>query len=120
MDENGERLSPGGAFLAGMFTTLMVLTLAGAFVGHRVGFPRLASRIRDTVLTATGPKTARVLDLPGDVREELTRLRGVISNAGNPTESGARDHDTILVRSEPRLGWMLRPGVEISASLLRA
>ncbi len=107
------------AFVAGAITVIVIALLAGSFLLVRVGLPRMALRVRDTVLLATGPKVARVLDLPGDVRAELTELGAVISNAGNPTENGARDHDTFLTRPDPRMGWVLRPGVEVEANVLR-
>ena len=118
MDKGGIHYHWG--LLVGFVLAVVVLLLLSVAVGVRVGFPRLASRIRDTVLITTGPKTARVLDLPGDVRAELTRLGAVISNAGDPTSGGVREHDTILVRPDARFGWVLRPGAEIEATVLRA
>ena len=73
--------SATGAFAGGVVSTVAVLLLFGAFLGLRLGTPRLLSRIRDTVLAATGPKAQRVLDLPADVRDELIRIGAVIDNA---------------------------------------
>lgn len=121
VSENPAGSSHRAAFLAGVLTTLNVMLLVGAFLGLRVGYERLLSRIRDTVLIATGPKMARLLDLPDDVRSELTRVGAVVENAGQPTRRpGAAPHDTVLVEPDAGLGWVLRPGVEIEASVLRA
>ena len=119
-----ERVEPSarGAFAAGILTALAVLLLFGAFLALRVGTPRLASRIRDTVLAATGPKVQRVLDLPDDVREELVRAGAVIDNAGRGLVSSSLvgAHDTVLVHGHPDLGWLPRPGVELEGFVLKA
>jgi lysophospholipase L1-like esterase len=121
MPEKRASSSQRASFLAGIATALAVILLFGAFLGLRVGRERILSRIRDTLLLATGPKTARLIDLPGDVRAELTSMGAVIENAGHPTRApGADSHDTILVEPDLRFGWVLRPDVEIEASVLRA
>jgi len=113
--------SPRAAFLVGVVTTLGVLGLFGGFLALRVGPERLLSRVRDTLLAATGPKTARLLDLPGDVRSELARVGATIENAGHPTRPVDGDaHETVLVEPETRFGWILRPSVEIEAIVLQA
>jgi hypothetical protein len=120
----GERVEPSarGAFAAGILTVLFVLLLFGAFLALRVGTPRLVSRIRDTVMAATGPKHQRVLDLPGDVHEELVRAGAVIDNAGRGlvASSLVSGHDTVLVHGHPDFGWLLRPGVELEGFVLKA
>jgi lysophospholipase L1-like esterase len=121
MGESRGEISQRGAFLAGALTALAVSLLLGFFVGLRVGAERMLSRIRDTVLIATGPKTARLLDLPGGVRSELARQGAVIENAGHPTRPrDGNPHDTILVEPDAAFGWVLRPDVEIEASVLHA
>ncbi len=113
--------SPCAGFLVGVATTLALILLFGLFLTLRVGSERILSRIRDTLLAATGPKTARLLDLPSDVRSELARVGAVIENAGHPTRPPGGDaHDTILVEPDARLGWALRPSVDVEATVLRA
>jgi lysophospholipase L1-like esterase len=114
--------SATGAFAGGVVSTVAVLLLFGAFLGLRVGYPRLLSRIRDTVLAATGPKAQRVLDLPAAVRTELAQAGAVVDNAGEELAAGllSIDHDTVVVRRDPRFGWVQRPGVEFEGIVLRA
>jgi hypothetical protein len=95
-------------FLAGAFTASVVCLAALVALVLAVG-PRIVS---DRVL-GQAP-----VELPGNVLEELVAVGAVVENAGNPT--GAREHDTLLVRPHPELGYELRPGARIDAYMLAA
>ncbi len=121
MTENRAASSDRASFLVGVLTTLTVILLVGVFLGLRVGPERTLSRLWDMLLIATGPKTARLLDLPSDIRSELARVGAVIENAGHPTRPpGGNPHDTMLVEPDARFGWVLRPSVDVEATVLRA
>jgi hypothetical protein len=70
-----------------------------------------------TLFPKGGPESD-VLLLPDDVLEEMKALQAAIGNAGNPT--GAKPHDTILVRPDEEMTYVLRPGVKIYGSMLKS
>jgi len=108
--EGGSRLA-AIAFLGGALTAAAVALAFFVFLGIRIGF--------DTIWEKTGVAlTGMVLDMPGELVDELAAMDAVIENAGNPT--GAREHDTIIVRPDPELGYALRPDVSVDAYQIRA
>jgi hypothetical protein len=108
--EGGSRLV-GIAFAAGAFTAGILALAFFVFLGIRIGF--------ETIWEKTGvPLTSLVLDMPGELVDELEAMDAVIDNAGNPT--GAKEHDTTIVRPDDDIGWLLRPGVSVDAYQIRA
>jgi hypothetical protein len=106
----GSRLV-GIAFIGGVFTAGVIALAFFVFLIIRIGFA--------TIWERTGaPLTGMVLDMPSELIEELAALDAVVENAGNPT--GAREHDTIIVRRDEELGWVLQPGVSVDAYQIRA
>jgi len=99
------------AFLGGLFTAGFIAFAFLLFLGFRLGFSELWE---EAGLIFTGT----VLDMPSSLVEELTALDAVIDNAGNPT--GAREHDTMLVRTDAELGYVLRPGISVDAYQVRS
>jgi hypothetical protein len=108
--EDGDRRA-AIAFAGGVMTAAVIAILILVFVGLRVGFSTLWDG-------ATSVVSGGVLELPPELVEELTSLDAVVGNAGNPT--GAREHDTMLVRPDPELGYVLRPGVSVDAYQVRS
>ena len=110
--------SPGGgdrtaalAFVGGLLTAGSIAIAIFVFLGIRLGFSAIWE---EAGLILTGS----VLDMPSPLIEELAAMEAVIENAGNPT--GAREHDTMLVRTDAELGWVLRPGVSVDAYQVRS
>ncbi|MBW2316769.1 MAG: hypothetical protein JRH10_21615, partial [Deltaproteobacteria bacterium] len=58
------------------------------------------------------------IELSAAFIDELTRVGALVANADNPT--GAREHDTLLVQPDSRLGYTLRPGARIDAYMMPA
>jgi len=104
--ESGGDRTTAVAFLAGLLTAGSIALAFFAFLGMRLGF---ASIWQEAGVMLSG----RVLDMPASLIDELSALDAVIGNAGNPT--GAREHDTMLVRPDSELGYVLRPGVSVDA-----
>jgi len=108
--ESGGRVA-AIAFLGGLLTAAAMAFAFFLFLGFRIGFA--------TIWEKTGVAlTGMVLDMPPELIEELTAMDAVIGNAGNPT--GVREHDTMLVRPDEELGYVLRPGVSVDAYQVRA
>jgi hypothetical protein len=99
------------AFVVGLLTAGSIATLIFVFIGIRLGFSALWEEA-GVVLTGT------VLDMPAPLIEELTAMGSVIANAGNPT--GARPHDTMMVRTDAELDYVLRPGTSVDAYQMRS
>ena len=104
----GKRDYALGAFTAGLLALMLFL-----FLGYLVGFPEVRDRIRER-FSPGGEES--VVDLPEDVLRELVDLNAVVSNAGNPTNRP--EHDTVLVRPDEAMGYVLRPGAAITGHLL--
>jgi len=114
---SGEARSEGGgrmtaiAFLGGALTVAAIGLAFFLFLGIRIGF--------STIWEKTGVAlTGMVLDMPSDLIAELTAMDAVVGNAGNPTD--AREHDTIMVKPDEELGYVLRPGVSVDAYQVRS
>jgi len=106
----GSRVA-AAAYLGGFLTATLIATAVIVFLGYRVGFA--------TIWERTGfALTDMVLRMPEELIDELVAMDAVIDNAGNPT--GAKEHDTIIVRPDAEHGWVLRPGVSVDAYQLRA
>jgi hypothetical protein len=101
----------GVAFLGGLLTAGSIAIAFFLFLGFRIGF----STIWEKTGVALG---GMVLDMPSDLIAELAAMDAVIGNAGNPT--GAREHDTLLVKPDDELGYVLRPGVSVDGYQVRA
>jgi lysophospholipase L1-like esterase len=92
------------AFLAGALTVAVIATAFVLFLVYRIGF--------ETIWERTGVAFGgMVIDMPRELIDEIAALNGAIGNAGNPTN--ATEHDTILVRPDDALGWVLRPNVAV-------
>jgi hypothetical protein len=101
----------GISFAAGVLTAGAISALILLFVGYRIGYT--------TIWENTGFAFSwMALDIPAELLDELAAKNGVIDNAGNPT--GAVEHDTIIVRPDETLGYVLRRGVSVDAYQLRA
>jgi len=101
------------AYLLGLGTALGVCLMLLLFVGYRAGYGNLYKKARGLL-----PGQQTRLYMPPAILEELTAVDAVVGNAGNPTK---RDfHDTILVRPDEELGFVLRPNRTIYASTLRS
>jgi hypothetical protein len=99
------------AFLAGVLTSSAIAVVFVAFLVITVG--------PTTVLQKIGiSTTGMVLDITDDLIEDMKQIGAVVGNANNPT--GARKHDTILVRPDDELGYVLRPNTSVSVHLLKA
>jgi hypothetical protein len=111
----GSELSGGRgiaiAFVGGLVTAGLMAAAVMLFVGYRIGFATIWEK---TGLAFGG----MVIDIPGELIDELSAMDAVIGNAGNPT--GAREHDTIIVRPDETFGYVLRPGVSVDAYQVRA
>jgi hypothetical protein len=106
----GSRLV-GIAFVGGILTAGAIALAFFVFLGIRIGFATIWER---TGVSLTG----MVLDMPSELVDELAAMDAVIENAGNPT--GAREHDTILVRTDDELGYVLQPNASVDAYQIRA
>jgi hypothetical protein len=108
--EGGSR-PVGIAFVGGALTAGVIALAFFVFLGIRVGFT--------TIWEKTGVSlTDMVLDMPSELVDELAAMGAVIENAGNPT--GAREHDTIMVRPDDELGYALQPNASVDAYQIRA
>jgi len=116
MEERDARVN-SLSFLTGAITVLVVLFLCVTAVSWRIGLDGFAARARTFVFTAFAPERTAIR-LPPEILEELTALRSVVGNAGNPTH--AAPHDTILVEPDDRFGWVLRPNTRIHGYTMRA
>jgi hypothetical protein len=110
--------APGGgerttaiAFVGGLLTAGSIALALFVFLGIRLGFSTIWQEV-GVALSGTE------LDMPSALIDELSALEGVIGNAGNPT--GASEHDTMLVRPDAELAYVLRPGVSVDAYQVRA
>lgn len=108
------------AFVLGLATggvsALLIAALAATLGVRRLGlksWSREAGRFAG--LTLWG-REGEALDMPKDVLADLTAMRAVIENAGNPTRQPA--HDTILVCPDEALRYVLRPNAKIEAHVL--
>jgi hypothetical protein len=107
----GDSTSNAIAFAGGIITASIIALACFIFIGVRIGFMTIWERTGFAV-------TNMVLDMPGELVDELAAMGAVIGNAGNPTN--ASEHDTIIVRPDDELGWVLRPGVSVDAYQIRA
>lgn len=111
------------SFAAGAIASTIILTIISLllifFLATRVGFGNLYLKIKHAVLPHTEYEmlAKKKLDLPEDILEELVRLHAVIDNANNPTHS--KRHDTILVRPDNKLGYVLNKNADIDAYVLK-
>lgn len=95
-------------FLAGVFTTVIVGVVLVVILILEIS-PRI---VKGRLFK--GPD----IEISAEFIEELARLDALVANADNPTR--AREHDTILVRPDPDLGYTLRPGARIDAYMMPA
>jgi lysophospholipase L1-like esterase len=100
------------SYLTGLLTATLIFSLIFLFIGYKIGFSDLYTQLKNEIIP---PK---VLRLPKDILEELTQLKAAIGNANNPTK--LPEHDTFLVRPDKELGFVLRPDVRISVSMLQS
>lgn len=99
------------SYLSGLITAILILFL---FAAYKIGFSDLIHKLRRVLV----PSSQRTLSLPQDILEELTKREAVIGNADYPTK---RDkYNTILIRPDSELQYVLRPDVELSVSTLRS
>jgi len=110
--------APGGgerttaiAFVGGLLTAGSIALALFVFLGLRLGFSTIWQEV-GVALSGTE------LDMPSALIDEIRALDGAIGNAGNPT--CASEHDTMLVRPDAELGYVLRPGVSVDAYQVRA
>jgi len=92
------------SYLTGLLTASLIFSLLFLFLGYKIGFSNFFRK----------PKIV----LPQDILNELTQLKAPIENAENPTK--VPRHDTLLVRPDKKLGYVLRPNVRISVSMLKS
>lgn len=105
------------AYLSGVLTTTVVGGLLFLGVGYRFGLRRTAVKLREVLLPAWNHHHGRSDRLiPAALLPELIRHRAVVDNADNPTNQS--EHDSILVRPDPVLTYVLRPSVTIDAFFL--
>jgi lysophospholipase L1-like esterase len=95
-----------------LLTATLIFSLVFLFIGYKIGFSNIFTQLKNQIIP---PK---VLRLPKDILEELTQLKAPIGNANNPTK--LPEHDTFLVRPDKELGFVLRPDVRISVSMLKS
>lgn len=100
-------------FLAGWITAGVAGVLLVAVLGFRIGYQTLWNDVMGGMVRASSER----LDIPSDVIAELRAAGAAIDSAGNPTN--VTEHDTILVKPDPTLGWVLRPQVTVRSFLLR-
>ncbi|MBW2667905.1 MAG: aryl-sulfate sulfotransferase, partial [Deltaproteobacteria bacterium] len=108
--EGGDRTA-AIAFAVGLLTAGSIAIAFFVFLGIRLGFSAIW---QEAGLVLGGAE----FDMPAPLIEELTALEAVIGNADNPT--GAREHDTMLVRGDAELAYVLRPGVSVDAYQVRS
>jgi hypothetical protein len=99
------------AFIGGFLTASLIAVAFIVFLGVRIGFTTIWQKTGVALISMT-------LDMPSDLIDELAAMDGVIDNAGNPT--GARKHDTILVRPHAEFEKVLRPGTSVDGFQIRA
>jgi lysophospholipase L1-like esterase len=108
--EGGARFA-AVAFIGGFLTASLIAVVFVVFLGFRVGFMTIWQKTGVALISMT-------LDMPNELIDELAAMDGVIDNAGNPT--GARKHDTIIVRPDEEFEKVLRPGVSVDGFQVRA
>ena len=104
------------SYLTGLLTATLIFFLFLLFVGYKIGYPKVFSFLQKTIIPSE--PFAKVLFLPQDILEELIQLQAPIDNAKNPTKVSF--HDTYVARPDKELGYVLRPDVRISASMLKS
>ncbi|MGB5718071.1 MAG: SGNH/GDSL hydrolase family protein [Gammaproteobacteria bacterium] len=102
-------------YLMGGMTASIVFLLVFLFVGYKAGFSYLSTRLYELVIPKE--RYEQVMHLPEDVMVELVAHRAVRDNAGNPLDTS--EHDTTLVQPDVDLGYVLRPGVNLTLHQLR-
>jgi hypothetical protein len=102
-------------YLMGCLTVTVVFLLVCLFVGYRVGLKNISNLLSEVIPAA---KYKKVLSLPQDVLEELTELKAVIENAGNPTNQP--EHNTLAVIPDDELTYVLRPNTKMSVNVLKS
>ena len=92
------------SYLTGLLTAILICSLFFLFIGYKIGFSNFF--VKPPIV------------LPHDILNELTQLKAPIGNAHNPTK--VPRHDTFLVRPDKKLGYVLRPNIRISVSMLKS
>lgn len=105
------------AYLAGVLTSAVCCALLFAIAFWKFA-PRGTPAGNPLAWTHQHVAGETALELPDDVLADCLNHRVVFENAHNPT--GAKPHDTCLVRPDPRFGWVLRPGAEVAMHMLRS
>ena len=107
-----------GGYMAGALTVCLAAALVGVYAVARRGESRLADELADVgrLLAGIGPRG--VVDIPPETLAELAGSGAVIENAGNPT--GQPVHDTVLVKPDKELRYVLRPNVRIRVDTLKS
>jgi len=100
-------------YLTGLLTASLILFLFLLFLGFKIGFLNLYTKVKNEII----PPEHSVVSLPQDILDELIQLKAVISDAGNPTN--ATKHDTFLVRPDEKLQYVVRPNIKVSVHLLK-
>ncbi len=101
-------------YAAGIITAALVCLAFSIFMKHSE-IPQVS---QPSVKSKPAPGTKEVIYLPPDILTELIQLRGAIDNAGNPTQQ--EPHNTILVRPDAEVGYLMRPNVTISEHMLKS
>jgi lysophospholipase L1-like esterase len=101
------------AYAIGLMTAVVIFSLFCIWVIIRIGGTPTSKNFSLLVFPW---KQEKVIDIPQDVLEELTQISAVVSNANNPTKQPR--HNTIFVHPDEKMGFVIKPNVQISAHML--
>ena len=104
-----------GAYLCGIGTATSIVVAMLLCGQHGIGGPFLLNRFAQWGIHL--PVPGRV-SLPGPILNELRALDAVVDGAGQSVQGS--EHTTFLVHPDPRLGWMLRSDIRLSAFILHS
>jgi len=103
------------SYFTGLLTGIFILFIFLLFMGYLIGFGKLFNKFKNQLIPSN--YYSKVLFLPKNILEELIKLKAPIDNAHNPTQ--VSKHDTIIVRPDEELGYVLNPDVSISVHMLK-
>lgn len=103
-------------YLNGLVSAVLIAFLIFGFVAYRLGPARFLDELGDIVDLALPRGHERVLYMPSDVLDDLTRMGAVIENADDPTKQPR--HETLMVQPDKELGFVLKPNVSLRVDVL--
>lgn len=105
----------GVGFLAGVVTVGIVAAIVLGFLVYRLGLDLV---LYGPPVDTPEPESRDSVAIPDAVLQGLIEREAVVANAANPT--GARPHETFLVKPDPDLVFRLQPSVHVEGHVLPA